>query len=123
MPSKLLDSAKFVASFDGVSTLQQWGVAVENGVDSVLRDGHHEPWTSLPKSHRGRCQPVEFVRSPFNSPVKAACPGSFEPSSEIITVRTRRQVKQVRRLESLYRRISKWERQPEKPMKTWSVAT
>eukprot|EP00435_Cladocopium_sp_Y103_P049525 s1111_g15.t1 len=88
------------------TTIEEWGKAVENNVHHLLLQGQgNRPF--LDKSFRGRCQPVKFVKCPVMSPVKRANEGSYEPSTEVLTIRTRRQITQVRRLESLARRLTK----------------
>ena len=86
--------------------ITSWAKAVENNVHATLQKGLGSR-PKLPKSFRGRCQPVKFVKCPYLSPVRPANAGSFEPSTEVNTISTRRKVTQVRRLESLARRLQK----------------
>ena len=93
-------------SFQDISSLEDWGRAVEESVDIALRAGlGSQP--ALTKQYRGRCQIMKVTKKPVCSPCKQAPPGSYEPSTEVTTMACRRQVKQVRRLESLYRRLQK----------------
>ena len=95
-----------VECFSAVNSLQDWGAAVENCVDVALRAGFgNKP--HLPKSFRGRCKPLKIVKCPVNSAIKQACPGSYEPSTEVLTMATRRKITQLRRIESLHRRLRK----------------
>eukprot|EP00435_Cladocopium_sp_Y103_P041521 s66_g11.t1 len=96
----------FTGTMQAATTIQQWGEAVEANVDFCLRQGHGSQ-SKLTAAYRGRCQSVSFVRTPVMSPTKVAAPGSYEPSSEVLTVATRRKVTQVRRLESIWRRLKK----------------
>ena len=77
--------------FQDVSSLQQWGEAVENCVDLALKVGDGNT-SSLPKSFRGRCSPPKIVKCPVNSAIREACPGSYNPSTEVLTMATRRKV-------------------------------
>ena len=120
LPQKSLVNDKFAPFMSEADSLHQWGKAVEDGFNVVLESGIHESLQSLPVAFRGRCQPVAIVKCPIVSPIREACPSSFEPSSEIITIRTRRKAKQVRRLESLYRRLNKWDSLEIQSMKTWN---
>ena len=97
--------------FNSVDSLSTWGHAVESAVDLALKQGHGT-LTSLPPRYRGRCQPLKIAKCPVNSPIRPACPGSFEPSVEILTMFSRRCVTQLRRLESLHRRLKKCEGRP-----------
>eukprot|EP00435_Cladocopium_sp_Y103_P012086 s3797_g3.t1 len=91
-------------------TIQQWGEALERNIDHFLQQRQGQP-NRLSPAFRGRCQPVHFVKCPIHSPVKKARQGSFEPSTEVLSMSGRRMVKQVRRLESLHRRMQKLERE------------
>ena len=92
--------------FNNVNTIEQWGEAVEACVNCALRAGGGNV-DSLLKAFRGKCKPLRVVKCPINSPIKEACPSSYNPSTEVLTMATRRKVTQVRRLESLYRRLCK----------------
>ena len=97
-------------ALQNASSIQEWGEAVENNIDKYLRQGVGSvPFLS--KAFRGRCQPVTFVKCPIMSPTKVANQGSFEPSCEVLSMPTRRKVTQVRRLESLWRRLNKLEKE------------
>ena len=61
----------------------------------------------LPKRFRGRCQPRKIVNVPVYSATKTARCGEYNPLFEVSTMRTKRRVKQMRRLQSLYRRMGK----------------
>ena len=51
------------------------------------------------------------MKSPMMSPVRKASNGDFNPSCEVVTMASRRKVKQLRRLQSLCQRIQKFEKQ------------
>ena len=117
VPDNLLKDPDFVAHFQDVHSLQEWGESAEAAFDQAL---HKQGLDSLPRAFRGCCQPVAFKKHPITSPVKLACPSSFEPSTEVLTVHARRKVTQVRRLESLYRRLLKWEWSELQTIRIWS---
>ena len=95
--------------FQQAQTIEDWGQALEHCVHRTLQEGKGTV-TGLSKAYRGRCQPSQIITSPITSPVRVACPGSYEPSTEVLTIATRRKVTQVRRVESLWRRLSKMEK-------------
>lgn len=91
-------------------TLEEWGHQVEQAVDLALRlqpqkddgqPGH------LPKAYRGRMQPRAPVKVPLQSHVKPARQGDYNPEKEVCSVASGRCVKQLRRIQSLYRRFKK----------------
>ena len=106
--------------FNDVSSLQEWAGAVEHGVHMALVAGAGNR-SSLPKSFRGRCTSVKVVKSPVNSPVGKACDGSYEPSTEVLSMPCRRKVKQTRRVEALFRRVKKLSPDPQTPLQSCQV--
>ena len=92
--------------FEQVTSLEDWGIAVEQAVNLALSAGQGSR-PSLSKAFKGRCRPMKVTKRPVCSSCKPACPGSYEPSTEVLTMASRRQVTQTRRLESLYRRLCK----------------
>eukprot|EP00435_Cladocopium_sp_Y103_P031817 s28_g8.t1 len=104
------------------TTIQEWGQAIESNIDFCLKQGHGSK-PRLSPAFRGRCQQVKFVRNPVMLPTKVACPGSYEPSCEVVSITTRRKVTQVRRLESLWRRLKKLESQGPTTDKTLAEIT
>eukprot|EP00435_Cladocopium_sp_Y103_P066590 s251_g28.t2 len=99
------------------TTIQEWGQAMEDNVNAALHQGKGNV-DRMNRSFRGRCQPVRFVRCPVMSSTKKARNGCFEPSTEVLTIATRRKVTQVRRLESLHRRLQKAEKTQDVNQKT-----
>ena len=86
---------------------QYWASAVEDSVDGAIRAAHEEdpvaqPHSHLPRAARGRCAYRERVPTahPRVSP-KARC-GGYDPVCEAMTMSSRRKVKQVRRLHTLW---------------------
>ena len=95
--------------FANAQTIQQWGLTVEKHVDLALRAGKGAV-KKLGRAYRGRCQPARFVKCPILAPTKVANHGSFEPSTEVLTMPSRRKVTQLRRLESFQRRLARVEK-------------
>ena len=85
------------------STIEQWGESFEHVVEHAL--AQRNPPQQLPHSYRGRCKQPKLVKSPMMSPVRKASNGDFNPSCEVVTMASRRKVKQLRRLQSLCQRI------------------
>eukprot|EP00435_Cladocopium_sp_Y103_P066472 s251_g28.t1 len=76
------------------TTIQEWGQAMEDNVNAALHQGKGNV-DRMNRSFRGRCQPVRFVRCPVMSSTKKARNGCFEPSTEVLTIATRRKVTQA----------------------------
>ena len=99
-------------------TLECWGETFEDVVDLALRQ--RCPPQFLPLSHKGRCKPTKVIKCPIMSPVRKASQGDYEPQSEIVTVATRRKIKQLRRIQSLGQRLRKFENQGPSSATTFS---
>jgi len=88
-------------------TLEDWGEALEATVDCWLQ---HKGATlgitqHLPKAYRGRCRELHLQQKPVISHLRQARQGDYEPPDEILSMRTKRRIKQHRRLEALHRRL------------------
>ena len=92
-----------------VDSLEGWGKAVEPTVDQALRQSHPAV-SSLPRSYRGRCVPLQPKKFPIQSSVRVASHGDYEPPGEVVTMPTRRKVKQLRRIDSLKQRMISFEK-------------
>ena len=85
---------------------ETWARAVEDSVDASIRLAHAadpvaQPHVGLPRTARGRCIRREKVPlPPAHLPCRAR-QGDYNPPCEAVSMRSRRQVKQVRRLVSL----------------------
>ena len=92
------------------TSLEDWGKNLEQDIDSFLRSEKNEYYPHfLPRGFRGRCQPRKLVKSLIFAPIKKASDGDFEPEFEVISMKTRKQVTQLRRIQSLHQRIRKLE--------------
>lgn len=90
-----------------VETLEEWGHMVEETVDQWLSEQNSDILPSrLPKSFRGRCQTPRIQKHPVCSPLRKGAMGDFEPSDEILSISTKRHVKQIRRITSLRHRLN-----------------
>ena len=81
-------------------TIEDWGRALEHCVHGTLQAGKGSI-SALTQAYKGRRLPPKVVTSPITSPVRVACQGSYEPSTEVLSISFRRKVTQVRRVESL----------------------
>ena len=99
---------RVLPSSPSVDTLQEWGALVEDVARDALKHAGVE--AGLPKAFRGRCRPLKPLRQPVHSAIKPASNGDYNPPVEVITMATRRKVKQLRRVDSLFQRLVKFER-------------
>ena len=96
------------------ATLEEWGGVVEKAIDTAYRlsqQQHHGiPWHQtepMSKAYRGRCQPRTPQAIDIRSLTKMARPGDYNPTTEIYHFKTMRCIRQVRRVQSLQRRLRK----------------
>ena len=114
LPAQLLEEASHdLQGLEDPCTLEEWGIRVEQTVDVALRKA---PVSAnlpkrLPASFRGRCQQTRPKTILVTDLVPKARHGDFEPSHEIHGVRTASFIKQLRRIQSLHRKLSR----PHKP--------
>ena len=73
----------------------------------------------LPKKMRGRCVPRKIIQAPIWSPCKKAGSGDFNPELECYTIASKRMVKQIRRIQSLRRRLQRTQNYGEIWESTW----
>ena len=107
---EIRDAADEICPHVTPQTLEEWGAVVEQVFDRAIAK-HHPQLANLPAAFRGRCKPGGIVKCPINSPVKKASDGDFEPRVEVLTMKTRRKIKQLRRLDSFFHRMNKYEKQ------------
>ena len=96
-------------------TLEEWGQTIEHSVDLAYRwsqmNQSKVPFSAtkgLPRAYRGRCcQRVPKQRRP-PCILRRARAGDFNPSVEVVLPRHVKQVRQVRRLQALVRRLKKY---------------
>ena len=100
----------------------QWAQALEQSVDEAIRAEHAadpvvQPHKGLPRAARGRC--VWRDRSPLlhaHVP-RGARHGDYNPDSEAVSVKARRMVRQVRRVQSLLQCLqARGRRSPGEPL-------
>ena len=97
-----------------------WAQTLEAAVDASLRAQHRaDPvqhvQTHLPRSHRGRCRPLRFVRRPAAQLPRKGRHGDFMPGTESTSLRLRLRVKQCRRVRTLLSGVRKAEAQGTPP--------
>lgn len=99
---------KDLQQFPVPRTLEEWGTRVEQTVDVALRKlpvGANMP-RSLPKAFQGRCQPQKPKCVLVTSMTPKARHGEFEPAHEVHCVATAGMIKQLRRIQSLKRKLN-----------------
>lgn len=100
-----------LATCDAPTTLEEWGKQVEFAVDLAIQ--HAKPCTfpvsKLPKKYRGRCMPCSPVKTSLTSQLRPARNGEYDPENEVFCIATKRCIKQLRRIQSLQRRMKKVE--------------
>lgn len=89
--------------------LQVWSKNVETAVSKAIALEHKsdptkQPRSSLHASYRGRCNFQKISQTQQSSTVKSDRHGGYTPPSEILTLRCRLKIRQVRRLKTLCRR-------------------
>ena len=101
---------------DDVShAFQVWASAVEESVDASLRHSHASdpvsfPFPGLPRAARGRCAYRTRVECDAKRVAPNARQGDYAPVREATTMHARRQVKQVRRIQTLLRGLQSFQR-------------
>lgn len=95
-----------------IQNLQQWAGAVEETVSQVLqRDFQNDPsrctFRFLPKKYWGRCQPRMPKKCSTPSLIKKAWDGRYNPKVENTSMKFKRMVRQLRRVQSLRNRLKK----------------
>ena len=92
-------------------TIEDWGKQVEHAVDIAYRKSQtttaHRQTQGLPKAYRGRCQPKPLKQLPMKALLKPARPGDYSPLFELHSWQAQKMVRQVRRLQSLMRGLSR----------------
>ena len=90
--------------------LRAWSFCVEKSVDKAIADHHsddplRQPRSSLPGCYQGRCVPVEVRQKPTANPIRPGRHNDYQPPGEAMTMRSRHRVRQLRRIQSLLKRI------------------
>ena len=117
---------------DFPTDISTWSTKVESAVDMALRKQHaidpRQSHSFLPKQYKGRCQPIKCKEQRFRSFAPKARQGDFEPTEEIRSIQCSQLLRQVRRLESIRRRIEKlqtyhdiWEKTNRELQHEWNV--
>ena len=87
-----------------------WSQQFETAVDQALRHrADPRKGDFLPTAHKGRGNTPTFYSLPLSSSVRFPPNSIYHPSCEAFTVALRHKVKQIRRAQSLYRRLFRWE--------------
>ena len=129
-PSKVLIEHEFkslpplILQDDAMENLQRWTYKVERAVDKALKTQHRidpitQPNNGLPKNYQGKFSPTTLRAAAFRSFAPQARVGDFEPDVEIRSILATQQVRQVRRIQSLRRRMIKLATYDEVWDRTW----
>ena len=112
-----LDENDFLAAFNRVqeslplpTSIEEWGSNLDNLANIAVQNCpkmQDQGMSALPVSFKGRCQKRKVIKCPFQSSTKKAWNGVYEPSTEVLTMATRRKITQLRRIQSLMRRLFK----------------
>jgi len=92
--------------------LTQWTIAVENSIDWSLKMQHADdpkkyPVKNLPTNAKGRAKMKKIIQKPGFSWNKPACEGQYTPLHSFSSILLKQKVRQVRRIQSLYYRLTK----------------
>ena len=90
----------------------QWAKLNEQAVSQALSAHNHaapeqQPNKGLPKAYRGRCTYRKRTAHPICQPPRKGCSGAWEPEFDCLSFRSKYRVRQVRRLQSLWRLVKK----------------
>ena len=92
--------------------LQQWSNKVESSMDQAIQIQHQinpeqQPYSNLPKQYKGKLQQLTPQVQRFRSFTPKARVGDFEPACEVRSVKNTQIIRQLRRIQSLRRRVQK----------------
>ena len=96
------------APSDVQQCFRRWAQDLEAAVDLAVSNEHiHHPqrqtFCRLPKSAKGRCEPRILTWRRLPQAARSARDGDYSPADEAVSVATRMQVRQVRRLQTYLR--------------------
>ena len=101
-------------------SLEQWGERIEAAVDQAYRATQQllDPECVHPKplaaAYRGRCKPPKMTKVPLRTLMPKQRPGEYQPEHELHTFAELKVTIQLRRIQSLLRRLRKYDAQPSK---------
>ena len=127
MPESLLDLPidfdilpdtydEYVVHHGQPTSLEACGCGIEQAIDAAYKrtqqqqtgaDGVQYHPDSLPKAHRGRCQPKPFKTINTQALLRTVRSGEYNPRQEVHTFQGQRMVRQLRRLQSILRGLRK----------------
>lgn len=99
------------------TSLEEWGIMMEQIAQDALKHRTQVPGlpNKLSRAYKGRCRPPKLIQSPVLAPVKPGWHGAYEPTKEVTTLASRRQVKQLRRMVAIHFRLLKQEKSANPP--------
>ena len=101
-----------------VNSFATWASRCEQAVHKAIQKQHADdpdahPFQGLKRAQRGRCKPPKFVKVPVSQPMKPAGPSQYNPQIAQASSAFRQCLRQLRRIQSLYRRLRKLHAAPE----------
>ena len=84
---------------------RQWTSDVEKSLEHTMREQTEQPAQRLTKRMLGRCGGINLQQAQPTYAPKSARDGGYEPPDEVFALQTRLKVRQVRRLQTLYRAV------------------
>ena len=105
-----LDTLDLTEDFE--TNLQAWSDKVEVSLDMSIKLQHRinpeqQPNDALPKNYKGKLQSIQPKEQRFRAFTPTARVGDFEPSGEVRSIRHTQIIRQLRRIQSLRRRVQK----------------
>ena len=99
-------------------TFEHWSDRCEQAVHQAIQQQHAEqpdtfPFQGLARAQRGRCKQPKLVTISIAQPLKPAGPTQYNPQLNQASASFRQALRQLRRIQSLYRRLNKLHRDPE----------
>ena len=96
---------------------RNWASELESAVDLAIRTEHRhkpqqQPFACLARSAKGRCEPRTLQWRRVPQAARTARDGDYSPADEAVSVNTRMQVRQVRRLQTYLRGRLKYATSP-----------
>jgi len=95
---------------DPEQLLQSWSSLIERSVDATVQIQHkldqvRYPTPGLSKAHFGRCQSRELINHDVRNPPKGDALKGYDPPEEIFREKSKKKVKQCRRIRSLMKAV------------------
>lgn len=111
----IIDHIMNTSANDPDDAFRQWAILFEKSVDQGLRTqkscGAQVEQGCLRPFHKGRGALPKIVREHVPISFKKGCSLNYTPQSDASNVKLRQMTKQVRRVQALFSRVAKWNRE------------